>query len=128
MSSQVDVDPSLTIIAQGVTPFPPTVLRIGQVGPNVKVVIQAPSLTTVYAVTELKLYRGPSPSGPWSLVDYRQISDISLQNNLFDTAPNFGVQQYYCATALDYNFNESAKTPAIPYAASQATANAATSS
>lgn len=114
---QVDVDPSLTIIAQGVSPYPPVLLKVAQVDKYVQVVARVPLLTTSFIVTELALYRAPAAEGPYTQIDRRQISDISLQNNLFDLDPVFGSTNYYACTSIDYNLNESALTEPVEYTA-----------
>ena len=112
--SQIDLDPNITIVAQdNARPYPPVVQGVAQNGATVMVVVVPPALYTLNPVASLNMYRGPSAQGPWTLTDSRQLSDISLLNNLFDLDPRFGIMSYYAATTVDTLNVESVLSSAV---------------
>jgi hypothetical protein len=67
--------------------------------------------------TGLRIYRAPTPAGPWTIADAAPASFISAYNNLWDINPSIGHETFYAATVIDALSNESPRTPALSISA-----------
>jgi hypothetical protein len=79
-----------------------------QEGPAVAIVALAPTTTGSSPLAALRLYGGPSSTGPWTQIDQRNLSEISVRNHLYDEDPAFGIATHYQVTCLDSLSVESA--------------------
>jgi hypothetical protein len=113
---------------QSVGPQPPTILSVSQASDRnadgsissylVFGVSQNP-VTGSYPVSSYKLYRGNSISGPFSLlIELEPISAVTIVTQMFDDNPQFGVEKYYVATAVDSAGFESGPSNVVFYTAS----------
>jgi len=86
-------------------PFAPTIASVAPATQGSKQIIVASvtqsRITGGAPIVSLNLYRAPTTSGPFILIDTQPISPFSVVNQLFDRNPPFGVQQFYFATAVD---------------------------
>ncbi len=106
-----------------IAPYPPTLRSVAQAtaaGATVLAFGVAQNvLTGAYPIASFKLYRGSFLAGPFSLAcDFEPISPATIVTQLFDAAPIFGVQEYYVATAIDSDGNESGPSNVLFYSAS----------
>lgn len=118
------------IVACQIDPLPPTILSVSQAsnrnfdGTTTSVLafgVVQNKLTGISPITQLKLYRGNTPNGPFTLLrDIEVISSFSVVNQLFDGVPEFGIERYYVATAVDQRGVESAHSNVVFYTASLA--------
>jgi hypothetical protein len=76
-------------------------------------------VTGANPVVSYKLYRGNTATGPFSLqTDLEIISPFSIVTQLYDNDPEFGVEHFYVATAIDSKGLESAPSNVLYYTAS----------
>lgn len=118
----VTIPPDIIVVGGGgggsiVLPLAPTIVSIGQSNGIVAVgIIQSPT-TGSYPIASLQLYRGATSAGPWVQIDSESISLVTLVTHDFDDAPQFGVQEWYTATATDSQGNVSPYSNVVTWTA-----------